>query len=126
MISGEAIPKKIYDMAVEAGTSLKKYGVKKDQLEKLIQVYLNSSDRVSSLMDLIVFVSRQVGRGPMKMDPAKIIVKHLNEFREKYGHDPNLLDFIVQKYLYLTKWVYESEVKRFIRKFDEFVIEVLR
>ncbi|MEM1947008.1 MAG: hypothetical protein QXH32_05545 [Candidatus Caldarchaeum sp.] len=115
----ELTGEKIYDYAVEAGTTLS--GADKTTISQLIEVFQSEPNAVDACHLIILHIVRQSARGEIPRHGASILVKHLNQFYQSFKTDSEKLAQTVLKYLTLVKWVRESGPRGPLNTFQKFV-----
>ncbi|HDI10232.1 MAG TPA: hypothetical protein ENF65_00630 [Euryarchaeota archaeon] len=112
--------KEVYDKAAVAGSKLCSKGVDKSTVNNMISVFNSEEDPESACLLLITYIKRQVGRGEIHREAGGTLVRDLYEiyssFREMGKED---LRSALYKYLVLSKWVFESGIRREVKKFEE-------
>ncbi len=113
---------KIYDLAVEAGSSIAQ--ADKSTVSQLIEVFQSEPDALNACSLLILHIIRQSSRGELPRTGANILVKHLNQIYQNFKNDKDKLSKAIFKYLTLVKWVYESKPRGQFNSFQKFVESV--
>lgn len=108
----------IYDLAVEAGSLARQRGVDKTQVANIISTFEGIPDVEEACKHTILFIGRQVGRGEIDRVVGRTLIKHINLIMGRYRGE---LGENVRKYLYLFKWVFESDVRRPLKTFGDYI-----
>jgi len=111
---------KVYDLAVHAGSQMRGR-VDKTTIENLIPIFQRESDTINGALLLMAYIMRQIGRGQIDRNVGRLMLSDLKNIFDSFKSDQEKLRAAIQKYLLLIKWVYESEPRKSVETFEEFV-----
>jgi hypothetical protein len=79
-----------------------------------------SDPREAALLTMM-YIRRQIGRGEINKYAGSNLIQILNKLYNDYYNDAEKLRTNILKFLVLMKWAYESELRREIKDFNEFI-----
>lgn len=109
----------IYNIAVNIG-SLMIGRVDKSTVNNMISLFLGRSDTKEALNELVLYIARQVGRGEIPREVGRQLMKDISMICDIFKDDERKLKDSLSKYLIMTKWVYDSNV-RGVRNLKELI-----
>jgi len=112
------LAKSILDHAARIGTTARREGVEKSQLEQLIASLEGYPHERLCLLVTAAFANRQASRGVLRRDTARAVSVAMNDLYSKgAGKD------LARTLLGLSKWVYEAvsnvRIERPVGNFEE-------
>jgi hypothetical protein len=121
----------IYNWALKAGSMLKNRKIKtekgkekmtdKSTIENILSQFQSMSDTKEAALITMMYIRRQIGRKEINKEAGNYLIQILNKLYNDYYNDVEKLRTNISKFLILMKWAYESEFKREINDFNEFI-----
>jgi hypothetical protein len=111
--------KQIFDLAAKTGSALVNSRTDKTTVENIIPIFQRESDPVTATLLLMAYILRQSGRGEIDRSVSGLLLDDLKNILDNFRDKPEKLREVLQKYLVLVKWVYESKPKSQVARFDD-------
>jgi hypothetical protein len=93
----------------------------KSTIENILSQFQSMSDTKEAALITMMYIRRQIGRKEINKEAGNYLIQILNKLYNDYYNDVEKLRTNISKFLILMKWAYESEFKREINDFNEFI-----
>jgi len=111
----------IYNWAIQIGSMLRNRGTDKSTIANILSQFQSLSDPREAALLTMMYIRRQIGRGEINKYAGSNLIQILNKLYNDYYNDAEKLRTNILKFLVLMKWAYESELRREIKDFNEFI-----
>jgi endonuclease III len=111
----------IYNWAIQIGSMLRNRGTDKSTIANILSQFQSLSDPKEAALLTMMYIRRQIGRGEIDRYAGNNLIQFLNKLYNDYYNDTERLRTNILKFLVLMKWAYESEFRRVIKDFNEFI-----
>lgn len=112
--------RQVYDWAAYIGSGLR--GVDKSTIANIISTFQSIPDPEEAVLLTIAYIKRQEARGEIKSKPvAKNLVYHLYLLFKNFKNNKEQLRNAVNKYLILSKWIFDTNPKIDLKDFNAFI-----
>ncbi|MEM5853766.1 MAG: hypothetical protein QW228_05350 [Candidatus Aenigmatarchaeota archaeon] len=116
------LTQEVINWGIDAGTN--SYGIDKSTVNNLVSAFYGEEDPIRGVIMLQLYIARQRGRGEIPFKPGSLLMSHIQNIYNKYKQDREKLREMLETYLMVFKWSYESKV-RSARNFEEFVSKAM-
>jgi hypothetical protein len=100
---------------------LRNRGTDKSTIANILSQFQSLSDPKEAALLTMMYIRRQIGRGEIDRHAGNNLIQFLNKLYNDYYNDTEKLRTNILKFLVLMKWAYESEFRRVIKDFNEFI-----
>jgi hypothetical protein len=111
--------KEVYDLAAQAGSALRR--TDRTQVSQLIEVFQGEADVLSAASLLVLHIARQVSRGEIPNFAGRMMIQHVSQVLSRFKNDRERLRLAIEKYLTLSKWVFETRPQREFNNFQDLI-----
>lgn len=117
------ITTKVYDVASKVGSLAARYIREKTQISNILSIFESEVDPEEATKMTITFIARQMRRGEID---GRVAVQLINELSNLYRtFKGENLRVATRKFLYIFKWVYESNPRIEVSNFNDFVQAII-
>lgn|GEM_PF-866855 len=111
--------KQIFDLAAKTGSALANSRTDKTTIENIIPIFQRESDPVNATLLLTAYILRQSGREEIDRSVSGLLLSDIKIILDNFKDKPEKLREVLQKYLVLIKWIYESKPRSRVEHFDD-------
>lgn len=111
----------VYNLASKVGSIASVRGVDKSQVANILSTFESTSNPIDALKLTVTFIARQIMRGEIPRDLGLQLIKDLKNIHDNLSGEGDKLKAATTKYLYLFKWIFESNPRRLLNNFEDFL-----
>jgi hypothetical protein len=120
----EYITTKVYDVASKTGSLAARYIREKTQISNILSIFESETNPEEATKMTITFIARQMSRREIDSRVAIPLITELSNLYKNFKGES--LRIAVRKFLYIFKWIYESEPHGEINNFNDFIQSIVR